>query len=141
MQKLESSDEKLISEIFITKEKVESNLDICKFRESMRNIMNLAQNTNRYLDSEAPWHSIKTDKDRAGTTMWVSLYAISAIKTFLYPFMPNASLQLGNYLGISSDIDKPNWEVQKPKSGTTLETPLPLFKKLEIDIENPLADE
>ena len=71
--------------------------------------MNLAQNTNRYLDSEAPWHSIKTDKDRAGTTMWVSLYAISAIKTFLYTFMPNASLQLGNYLGISSDIDKPNW--------------------------------
>ena len=55
--------------------------------------------------------------------------------------MPNASLQLGNYLGISTDTDKPTWEVLKPKSGTTLEPPLPLFKKLEIDIENPLADE
>tara|TARA_B100001029_G_C15058927_1_gene456711 strand:+ start:829 stop:2487 length:1659 start_codon:yes stop_codon:yes gene_type:complete len=140
-KELKSNDEKLISEIFTTKEKVESNLDICKFRESMRNIMNLAQNTNRYLDSEAPWHSIKTDKQRAGTTMWVALYAISAIKTFLYPFMPNASIQLGNYLGISTDIHKPTWEVIKPESGTTIESPLPLFKKLEIDIENPLADE
>ena len=73
--------------------------------------------------------------------MWVALYAISAIKTFLYPFMPNASIQLGNYLGISTDIHKPTWEVIKPESGTTIESPLPLFKKLEIDIENPLADE
>ena len=73
--------------------------------------------------------------------MWVALYSISAIKTFLSPSMPNASEKLGDYLGIVSDIGKPTWDIVQPHSGTRLEPPLPLFKKLELDIENPLANE
>ena len=140
-QELLSNDQELITKIYSTKDTVEQNLDVCKFREAMRQIMNLAQNTNRYLDTEAPWHCIKTDKERTGTIMWVSLYSISAIKTFLYPFLPNASIELEKYLNITNDVAKPNWEIKEPIPNTNLIEPKPLFKKLEIDIENPLKNE
>src|SRR5436190_16515793 len=51
----------------------------CRFREGLRAAMALAQEANRYLDSREPWKTLKPDRARAATSLFVTIQAINAL--------------------------------------------------------------
>jgi methionyl-tRNA synthetase len=103
----------------------------CRFKEALRAAMALAQETNRYLDAQAPWATIKADRAHAGTSLWVALQAINTLKTALYPFLPFSGQRLHAALGFEGEVQAAGWEVTPVPAGQTLPKPEPLFKKLD----------
>ena len=105
----------------------------CRFRSGLQSAMRLAQSTNRYLDSKAPWQSVKTDRADAARTIWTSMAAINCLKVALYPYMPTSSQKLHNLLGLDGDVETQgwNWEPDDLKPGSPLPRPKPLFRKFD----------
>lgn len=115
-------------------EEVGRNLALCHFREALRGAMSLAQEANRYLDSQAPWRTLREDPTTTGTSLWVTLCAISAIKTMTYPFLPFSARKLHSFLGLPGEAEDTGWMAPRPVPGCTLPEPQPLFRKLDDSV-------
>ena len=135
-----------------------------KLRAALQEAFRLASTVNQYLDQMAPWQAVKTDKLSAALTIYSALKAIDSLKVIFAPFLPFSSERLHCFLGyekplfgeqyteIVSDslgehtvlryrrdshpvVDGPPlWKVSELKSGTQLNPPGPLFKKLEEEV-------
>lgn len=135
------------------------------FRGALSAALNLARSGNRYLEVKAPWSQMKTDREAAGTSLYVALQVINACKTLLSPILPFSSEKLNQMLGFESPLfgeqfiesitdgeaaynvlryDSSNaggvWAFTELEPGTSLAKPKPLFKKLDDSIvEQELA--
>ena len=119
---------------------VDKAIGECRFRDGIREAMELARETNRYLEVQSPWKMIKTDAPRAMSALYVGMYVISALKTVIYPYMPFSSQKVHRYLGFPGDVSNAGWELRRPEPGHPIEQPQPLFPKLdEAVIEAKLA--
>lgn len=103
----------------------------CRFKEAIKAAMALAQEANKYLDEKSPWKAIKQDRNQAASSLWVAIAVISDLKTMLYPFLPFTSQKLHTFLGFNGEAANSSWEINRPVSGQKLETPQPLFTKLD----------
>ncbi len=106
-------------------------LSQCHFKQAITSAMSLAQEANRYLDNKSPWKVIKEDKPAAANSLYVALYAISCLKTALYPFLPFSSQKLHEYLGFEGHVQDYGWKPNPPSPGQKLLEPKPLFTKLD----------
>jgi len=128
---LESQSKALMAKAEDTLKSMDELLYHCHFREAIRSAMSLAQETNRYLDDKSPWKIINEDKQAAADSLYMALYAISCLKTALYPFLPFSSQKLHEYLGFEGDVQDDGWKPHPPSPGQKLLEPKPLFVKLE----------
>jgi len=110
---------------------VDDKLSKCNFKQALSNIMLFAQETNQYLDRKSPWKVIKEDRQAAADSLYVALYAISCLKTALYPFLPFSSQRVHEYLGFEGKVEDYGWQPQPPPPGQKLREPQPLFTKLD----------
>jgi methionyl-tRNA synthetase len=106
----------------------------CSFKLSIKMAMDLAQEVNRYLDDQAPWKTIKQDRQAAANSLYVALSVIAQLKTVLYPFLPFSSQRVHEYLGFDGTIEEYGWNWQDLPPGQQLQEPQPLFKKLDESI-------
>jgi len=136
-----------------------------RFRAALSEAMNLAREANRYLEVKSPWAQIKTDRAASGTSLYVALQAINALKVLLAPFLPFSAEKLHQALGYEDQlfgnqhIDEVEaegqrysvlrydesqargvWAFETLPAGRALSQPSPLFKKLDDSvIEEELA--
>ena len=117
---------------------VSQNLENCRFRAAIQQAMGLAQDANRYLDSRAPWKSLKSDPQNAATTLWVTLSVINCLKTLMYPFLPFSSEDLHNMLGFTGTMAQGGWKwegtTESLPPGQSLNDPKPLFIKFDDSV-------
>jgi methionyl-tRNA synthetase len=121
-------------------DKVGSLIEACHFKDALREVMALATEANRYLDEAAPWKTLKTDPERAATSLYVVLSVINNLKVLTAPFLPFSAQQLHEMLGYEGDLSKERWASVKLAPGQRLtKSPTPLFEKLDeanIALEN-----
>jgi len=117
----------------LTLQTVDTLLSGCHFREAMREAMSLAQEVNRYLDAKAPWKTIKEDREAAAEALSTAVGVICCLKTILYPFLPFSSERLHRLLGFDGSVAQGGWTISVPLAGQKLESPEPLFAKLDDD--------
>lgn len=106
-------------------------LSRCRFKESLREVMALAQYGNRLLDERAPWRQIRDDREGCAATILGLLSLINAVKTVSYPFLPFSAEKLHRMLGYQDDLFGHGWRLERPGPGTPLPDPTPLFAKIE----------
>jgi len=111
--------------------KVGESLAACHIRQAVQAVLSYAQQANQYLDAQAPWKVIKTDRAAAGDALYIAMYAISCLKTALYPVLPFSSQKVHEYLGFPGALTDRGWKPAAPKPGQKLVEPKPLFLKLE----------
>ncbi|MFC1899382.1 methionine--tRNA ligase [Chloroflexota bacterium] len=128
---LDESSKHMLNSAEATLENIDKNLYNCQFREAIRTAMSLAQETNRYLDEQAPWKTLKTDRQTAATSLYTAIVVISCLKTILYPFLPFSSQKLHEFLGFKGSVEENGWQYTKPRPGQKLLAPKPLFTKLD----------
>jgi len=109
-------------------------LSKCNFKQALLNIMMFAQETNQYLDRKSPWRVIKEDRQAAADSLYIALYAISCLKTAMYPFLPFSSQKVHEYLGFDGNVEDYGWQPQNLPPGQKLREPQPLFSKLDESI-------
>ncbi|MEJ2738581.1 MAG: methionine--tRNA ligase [Dehalococcoidia bacterium] len=131
---IDSQTVELLGKVESTFDAVGKSISECRFKESIKSAMALAQDANRYLDDKAPWKSIKQDREAAAKGVYGALSVISGLKTILYPFMPFSSNKLHALLGFSNTIEHDGWQFIRPVIGRELPDPQPLFSKLDDSI-------
>lgn len=96
-----------IKEFKVIKASVESNLEQFKFREALKEAMNLARIGNKYLADTEPWKLAKTDMERTATILHLALQIAANLSIAFEPFLPFSAKKLRNMLSINDF----NWEM------------------------------
>ncbi len=124
-------DEELIAEVQETVKRMSDNLDNFKFREALKEGMNIARAGNKYLADTEPWKLWKTDPERVKTILNLSLQLCANLAVAFEPFTPFMSKALCEMLHISEI----NWSMVGDfnllSDGAAIETPTLLFEKIE----------
>ena len=95
-------DKATIAEFMDVKAEVEKLLDAFKFREAQKEAMNLARIGNKYLADTEPWKLAKTDMERVGTILNLSLQLAANLAIAFEPFLPFSSEKLRGMLGMET---------------------------------------
>ncbi len=115
-------DKETLSEIKIICDKVETGLQNFRFREAIKEMMNLARLGNKYLAEQEPWKIIKTDEERVKTIMNIALQITANLSILMEPFIPFSAEKLRKMINIESlrwedlgktDLLKPGDKVNK----------------------------
>jgi methionyl-tRNA synthetase len=83
---------------------VGNELEAVRLRSAIGEAMKLATVVNQYLDVNAPWSAIKTNKDEAAKTIYTALKAIDSLKVLFAPFLPFTSERLHNFFGYETRL-------------------------------------
>ena len=124
-------DKQAIAEFKDVKDKMESLLDVFKFRDAQKEAMNLARIGNKYITECEPWKVWKTDPKRVETILNISLQLVANLAIAFEPFLPFSSKDLREMIGLE-DFD---WaqlgRTDLLKPGHQLGEPHLLFEKIE----------
>ena len=74
-----------------------------QFHEALRLIWDVISQSNRYIDSQAPWALKKTDPARMAEVLAVLMEAIRQVSILVQPIMPNSASALLDQLKIDED--------------------------------------
>ena len=85
---------------------MESYLDGYKFREALKEAMNIARLGNKYLTDAEPWKKQKENPEAVKTILHVSLQICAALSVLGEPFLPFTAKKIQNML----NIDIHEWE-------------------------------
>jgi methionyl-tRNA synthetase len=130
-QALREADREILAEVEGGFSVVGHSIANCHFKEGINAAMAVARAANRYLDEEAPWKQIKTDREAAGTTIYVMLQVLSGLHVLFSPYLPFSSQKLHSYLGFQGEVSAGRWRTPQVPAGIKLPVPTPLFPKLE----------
>jgi methionyl-tRNA synthetase len=153
---LTDDDRALLETLEGTFREVGREIEAARFKAALSRVMALARAVNEYLTRQAPWAMLESDRERAGTVLYVALRVVDSLKILFTPFMPFSSQTLHELLGNEGTIageleyrtlqedgrsheiltgDYTNWVGEwKPSAlppGQKLQEPRPLFEKLD----------
>ena len=124
---------------------VDSSLYHTRFRAGISRAFALAQESNRYLDSRAPWQSIKTDRADAARSLGTAIRVLNCLKVILTPYLPFTSQKLHEFLGFDGDVSGEPWDfdalVGNIKPGALLRNPSALYTKLDAAVAEQEAEQ
>ena len=136
---LTATDEEVLASFAACKQLVEQNLAHYRFREALKEAMNLARIGNKYLADEEPWKVVKTDPARVQTVMWVSLQLTANLAGLLEPFLPYSTAKICQFLKIET-VDWNQVGTAFLPTGHTIGQAELLFRKIEdTEIEAQVA--
>ena len=131
---LNDYDRQTIADVTAVKASLESNIENYRFREALKDAMNVARIGNKYLADTEPWKMIKTDPERVKTILYVALQITANTAIAIEPFMPFSSAKILQMLA----VDKFGWErlgaVDLIPAGHEIGEPELLFEKIEDDV-------
>jgi len=106
-------------------------LETFRFREALKEAMNLARIGNKYLADTEPWKLIKSDVPRTSTLLYLSMQMVANLAIAFEPFLPFSSAKIKRLL------NQPhlNWsqlgEMDLLPTGHAINAPELLFEKIE----------
>jgi methionyl-tRNA synthetase len=129
--KTDENDDSVLRELTLFKDKIETCLETFRFREALKEAMNLARLGNKYLADAEPWKVIKTDPERVKTIMNIALQITANLTITCEPFLPFSMEKLRRLI----NLDELRWEnAGKPdllSPGHLINKPELLFDKIE----------
>ena len=127
-------DNEIIEEIPKIKQRIEDAFELYRFREALKETMNLARLGNKYLADTEPWKLAKTDMERVSTILAISLEICANLTIAIEPFMPFTAQKLLKMLNISQHKWTDFGRADLLKAGDTLGESELLFEKIEDDV-------
>lgn len=156
---LNPADRALIEQSEHLLEQVGDAIAACRFRDGVEYAFQVARSANAYLNQTEPWKTIKVDRQRAATSLYVVTRVIDNLKTVLYPYLPFSATDLHRQLGYQDDLagtfevrtiqeeTRPHlvlayippqtnagWKASALQGGEALGEPKALFKKLDESV-------
>ncbi len=128
-------DADLVQHVTVLRQKVRDELDLMRVNYAITHVFDVLREINRYLEENAPWKLMKTEKERAGAVLYNAAEALRLSAVHLYPIMPDKIAQLLEVMGTSAQArlvkdDWFKWGYNKP--GTKLGKTDGLFPRIEV---------
>ena len=110
-KKLSNDDNSILDSLLNFENKISVNLEKFKFRDSLKELLNLARLGNKYLADQEPWKLIKTSPERVSSIIYVGLQIAGHLAHLSEPFLPFTSAKLLKILNLKFT----GWDVLKNK--------------------------
>jgi methionyl-tRNA synthetase len=125
-----NEDKTILAEIGNIKKNLEDNIENYRFREALKDLMNLSRIGNKYLADNEPWNLYKTNPERVKTILYVALQITANLMVASEPFLPFTSTKMKQLLNVS-EVLWDNFGKEFLKPGHTINEPSLLFEKIE----------
>jgi methionyl-tRNA synthetase len=127
-------DKETFKEFEHTMAEMENFLNQFRFREALKEAINLARIGNKYLADTEPWKLAKSDMNRTATVLNLSMQITVNLAIAFEPFLPFSSQKIKQLVN-KNDV---KWDelgsIDILKEGHCLNSPELLFEKIEDDI-------
>ena len=124
-------DKATLEEFSSIKKEVEYYLDQYRFRDALKEAMNLARLGNKYLADTEPWKIAKTDMERVAVILNIALQITANLAIVFEPFLPFSSQKIKQLIR----KENLNWQdlgnVDLLEANHLLNEPELLFEKIE----------
>ena len=128
---LSELDKQTLEEFRGVGQKLDEYMDSFRFRDALKEVMNLARIGNKYLADTEPWKLIKTDPERVKTIMNLSMQICVNLSVAFEPFLPFSAEKLRSQL----NVGKINWDtlgsIDQLEAGHKVGESKLLFEKIE----------
>jgi len=124
-------DKQTIDEFKNVKAQLESLLEEFRFRDALKEAMNLARIGNKYLADTEPWKLAKTDMARTATILNLALQIAANLSIAFEPFLPFSSAKLRTMLGLKDADWNALGSLDLLPAGAPLGEVSLLFEKIE----------
>ena len=121
---------KQIDELYIS---VGKKIENGSFKDSIDEIFGFVRYANKFFDTEQPWITRNTDKEKCDSTLYQCVQIIANLAVLLYPFLPFSSKKVCDWLNIDC-----KWEKQSVLENFTIPKVEVLFQRIDkkvIEIE------
>ena len=126
-------DRQTLNEFVQVQTEMENYLNHYRFREALKEAMNLARIGNKYLADMEPWKTAKTDRERTATILNMGLQITANLAIAFEPFLPFTSAKIKQLIN-RTDL---KWEqlgnADLLEAAHPLNPPELLFEKIEDD--------
>lgn len=102
IHELTDYDKDTLKEFADVKSVVESYLDTYRFRDALKEAMNLARIGNKYLADTEPWKVVKTDMARVETILNIALQITANLAIAFEPFLPFSAAKIRSFINMDS---------------------------------------
>jgi methionyl-tRNA synthetase len=106
IHELTDYDKETLKEFADVKSVVESYLDTYRFRDALKEAMNLARIGNKYLADTEPWKVVKTDMARVETILNIALQITANLSIAFEPFLPFSVKKIRQFI----NMDNLTWD-------------------------------
>jgi methionyl-tRNA synthetase len=124
-------DQQTITEFIAVKTEMERLLEHYRFRDALKEAMNLARIGNKYLADMEPWKLAKTDMERVAAIMHLSLQLTANLAIAFEPFLPFTAEKLRDMIGLKVWEWNSLGNFDLLAEGHLLGEPSLLFEKIE----------
>ncbi len=131
---LQEIDRKVMDEISEAVRLESEALDNFKFREALREAMNVARAGNKYLADTEPWKLAKTDMARVATILNVAIQICGNLAVVFEPFTPFSAEKLKEQLRMGPLSWSMAGKFDLVAPGTEIAAPELLFEKVEDSV-------
>lgn len=97
-----NADELVLNEVKSLKSKIELSLNEFKFREAIKNLMNIARVGNKHLAETEPWKIKESNPERVEQILQTSYIIITYLSVLSEPFIPFTSYKLMKMIGLNN---------------------------------------
>ncbi len=113
---------------------VDAYMQDYEFKGAVDAVMSLAAFGNTYMQGNAPWKLVKTDRAAAAKVIKNSIQLIKALALMIEPVMPAKAQECWVMLGYTNAIAvHPISDATQPVPARTVPVPKPLFTRMEED--------
>lgn len=124
-------DKETLDEFAGVKVELENYLENYRFRDALKEAMNLARIGNKYLADTEPWKLAKTDMSRVSTILNLALQVSANLAIAFEPFLPFSAKKLRDMLNMTHAEWNLLGHTDILPEGQQLNQPVLLFDKIE----------
>lgn len=134
LKQLEEVDEQQLKDIKAFPDKIKKHFQQFEVRRASFEIIHFCRYGNKYFDIKTPWVDVKSNPDRASTTLHICAKMIKMLAPLMYPVMPDSAEAVWEMIGETKPLNEVSFDdisQMEIKAGTQPVNVRPLFKRIE----------
>lgn len=128
---LDAYDEETLKKMSLSRDAISEHLEQFRFRDALKEAMNLARLGNKYLADKEPWKLYKSDPEKVETILHIALQITVNLSIAFSPFTPFSCERLLKMLALDSFTWADLGRDDLLKAGHQIGTAELLFEKIE----------
>ena len=100
--RLDEKAKELIDKLIASKDQILQDYQNLNYASAVRTIAALADQTNRYIEQNQPWATVKTDPEKTKTTLTAVINAVRILTVYLKPVLPKYAQKVEKFLNVDN---------------------------------------
>jgi methionyl-tRNA synthetase len=130
---LSAKDKAVFKKISEKKKNIQKLIYDYKFRDALKEALELSAVGNKYFQDKKPWAILKSDPEETRNTLYVAVNLVRSLAIIFSPFVPFACEKIWNQLNVQPEHNWSELDESKLEPGHKIGKIEPLFKKFEIE--------